>query len=70
MEKQINWKAKEALAKKMSISELQYGIADCLKCIEIGLDGGYYADEASIYRKELKERLNRVYLKTKNGRAK
>ncbi len=52
----INWNEKEKLAKKMSIVELEFAIKDCIDCVRLGIDGGYYQDEASIYRTELNKR--------------
>lgn len=54
--KVIDWKAKQAKAKQMSIAELYYAIDDCNKSSRCGLDDGYYADEASVYLIELKKR--------------
>ena len=53
MIKQLDWALKESLAKKMSIRQLEYAIQDCLDC---KMDEGYYHDEASVYRAELKRR--------------
>ena len=56
MNKQINWKQKQEYAKKLSKSELSFAINDCIKCIGLKVDEGYYTDEASIYRQELSRR--------------
>jgi len=56
MEKLLNWKAKQNYAKRLSISELNYAIKDCIECIASGIDSGYYLDEISVYRQELSKR--------------
>jgi len=55
MNKQVDWKAKAAYARRLTVAELHYAIADCVaasRCI----DEGYYRDEASVYRTELNRR--------------
>ncbi len=59
----IDWNAKAAIARKMTLSELHYARLDCVKTARalgtaamIGKDSGYYMDEASIYRTELDRR--------------
>jgi hypothetical protein len=65
--KQIDWKHVEALAAGMSVEALHYALIDIQATLphadaldrELGGDrGGYYRDEASIYRRELKKRGN------------
>jgi hypothetical protein len=65
MKKQINWSETEERAKEMSGSELHWALVDILKTLpyadtmdrELGTDdGGYYRDEASVYRAELARR--------------
>ena len=56
MEKILNWKEKEARAKEMTVEQLEYAINDCVECVKCGVDEGYYCDEASVYRAELKKR--------------
>lgn len=58
MEKQINWKAKADQAEQMTYAELHGAINDCIECVRSRIDEGYYSDEASIYRTELKKRKN------------
>jgi len=40
----------------MTIVELEYAVKDCGDCVRCGVDEGYYADEASVYRMELDKR--------------
>jgi len=54
--KTLNWELKTRIAKSYSIAELCYAIADCLECVKFGIDDGYYLDEISVYRAELKKR--------------
>ncbi len=63
--KQIDWNAVADHAAHMSTEVLRAGIKDILKTlpnahafdrIDGGCRGGYYCDEISIYRKELKMR--------------
>jgi hypothetical protein len=56
MVKLLNWQVKEAIAKKLSVLDLISAIDDCLDCIGLGIDEGYYLDEASVYRRELQRR--------------
>lgn len=52
-----NWSTEEKRAKKMSIDALYSNIDDCQQCIKNGIDYfGKYADQISIYRKELHTR--------------
>lgn len=55
--KTINWESKKEIARKMAIKELVYAIDDCLETARMSIDSGYYYDEASIYKEELKRRL-------------
>jgi len=52
----LDWKLKEKLAKKLSVKELQGALEDCLVSARSGVDTGYYYDEASVYKKELEKR--------------
>ena len=56
MKKILDWKAKEAIAKKLTGAELRYAIVDCIDADRAGTGDGYYVDEASVYRKELRNR--------------
>lgn len=56
MEKILDFAAKERKAKAMTDEELGYAIQDCEKCITANCDPAYYADEASVYRRELQAR--------------
>ena len=55
----LDWKAKEEYASGLSVLELRFAIADCLEAARnftrTELEG-YYHDEASVYRAELKRR--------------
>jgi len=62
----IDWNAVAAKAEQMTNVELHYAILDCQKTlphsdaldrVDGGDRGGYYRDEISIYRKEMKDRL-------------
>ncbi len=74
MMKRIDWKAKEAYAKGLTVDQLHFAIKDCLDCVDIWSrypelgdpDGNaaYYSDEASVYRRELESR------NTKKGKRK
>ena len=55
--KNINWDLKKAIAKKMTMGELVWSLADCLAAVG-GADGGCYIDEAGIYGAEIKKRNN------------
>lgn len=61
MTKTIDWNAKEAYAKKLTLAQLEYAIKDCIEARD-AMKGwnpekeGYYQDEASIYSQELKRR--------------
>jgi len=68
MIKQIDWKQKESKARGMTNKELQYAIKDCGDCVRCGIDGGYYLDEISIYRRELTRRENRKRSTPRKGR--
>lgn len=66
--KQIDWNAVADLARGMSIAQINYAIADILETLpnadafdrsDHGNRGGYYRDELSVYRKELKTRLDK-----------
>ncbi len=66
--KQIDWNAVADLARGMSVEQINYAIADILETLpnsdafdraDGGNRGGYYRDELSIYRKELKTRLDK-----------
>lgn len=59
----IDWNAKAAIARKMTLSELHYARLDCVKTARVmgsapmmGKDASYYMDEASIYKTELDRR--------------
>lgn len=65
MTKQIDWNATETRAARMTSIELHYALIDISKTLpnadaldrEDGGDrGGYYRDEASVYRAELARR--------------
>jgi hypothetical protein len=52
-----NWEYEIRRAKKLSIAGLIYNISECRECIDNGIDKfGKYADQISIYRKELNTR--------------
>ena len=52
-----NWTIEEKKAMNMSIAGLVASIADCQECIANGIDThGKYADQISVYRKELQSR--------------
>jgi len=52
-----NWSVEEKRARNMSIAGLVASIADCQECIANGIDTyGKYADQISVYRKELQSR--------------
>jgi len=67
----LDWEAIEAKAAKMSNAELAHARKDCIEAgaaawgIEksgghVDKDQGYYHDEASVYRSELKKRIERT----------
>jgi len=56
MVKNLDWNTKQRIAKKMTNDQLQYALKDCVLCMYQGVDEGYYADEASVYREELRKR--------------
>lgn len=56
--KLIDWNRTKEYAEKLSIEGLRYAIKDCLDCVKGGVDEGFYSDQASVYQKELNERLN------------
>jgi hypothetical protein len=56
MIKTLNWNGKAEIAKGMTENELLYAVSDCVKCVRLGIDSGYYSDEASVYRAELTKR--------------
>ena len=51
-----DFKRWEQKAKKMSVAELEYAIADCISCIRLKIEEEKYSDEASTYRQELLRR--------------
>jgi hypothetical protein len=60
--KTLDWKAKQEYASDLSILELRYAIADCLDAARANFRTeleGYYHDEASVYRAELRRRESR-----------
>lgn len=57
-EKRLDWEATQRKAKDMSRAELLGAMRDCQRCIEKGVDAGYYRDELSVYQKELRRRYN------------
>ena len=56
MNKVIEWKKVAEKARRLSKAELCFAINDCVECVKAGVDGGYYSDEASVYRAELSKR--------------
>jgi len=63
--KQIDWKSKEEQAQRMTIASILFALNDINKTlpyadendrIDGGNRGGYYRDEASVLRAELKKR--------------
>ena len=65
MHKRIDWAAAIDRAEGMSMSALLYAIGDCQKTLPSAdamdralgsCDGGYYRDEISVYRAEIKRR--------------
>jgi len=59
----IDWNAKQALAKKMSEEQLVWAMSDCRETARVmgrgpmfGKDASYYMDELSIYKAELDKR--------------
>ena len=64
--KQIDWDAVSAIAASKTVAEIRFTIqdimdtlihSDALDVLDGGNRGGYYRDESSIYRKELRKRL-------------
>jgi hypothetical protein len=67
MMRQIDWNAMEAKAGEMNLAELHGAINDILKVLphadamdrETGSGhGGYYRDESSVYRTEIRRRMD------------
>ncbi len=63
MSHQIDWSYTQQRAKKMTVAELLFAIADCRKSViamgnheYFGKDANYYRDEGSVYYMELKAR--------------
>lgn len=57
MKKTLDWNAKQAYAKKLTVEQLAFAINDCLLAAECQPENeGYYHDEASVYRAELMKR--------------
>lgn len=56
MSKHLDFVAKSKKAKKMTISQLNYAIEDCMDCVKKGIDVDYYKDEASVYVMEIDRR--------------
>jgi hypothetical protein len=60
MERTLDWKAKEAYAKKLDVEGLRFAIKDCIEAATaLPENSGYYHDEASVYRKELDKRMKK-----------
>lgn len=60
--KTLDWKAKEAYAKTLSLQELSFALQDCIetaKAFRLREEEGYYHDEASVYRAEIERRTKR-----------
>ena len=55
-QKLIDWEATKEHAKKMSVDQLKWSLKDCISCVKKNVDSGYYSDEATIYRDELRSR--------------
>jgi len=61
MKKVLDWKTKEARARKMTVEALEFSVKDCVEARD-AMRGwnpeaeGYYQDEASVYRRELNRR--------------
>lgn len=51
-----NWSIEEKKAMGMSEAGLIASIADCQECINQGVNPEKYADQISVYRKELQSR--------------
>ena len=57
MIKTINWELKKSTAKTKTKAELIFAINDCIEAGNAMIENeGYYMDEASIYRSELRTR--------------
>lgn len=64
-----NWSVEEKRAANMSIAGLVASIADCQECIANGIDTyGKYADQISVYRKELEFRKFRKELQSRRAK--
>lgn len=62
--KTLNWNQVEAKAKKMSVVELEYSVKDCCEARDASRgwnpeNENYYQDEASVYSRELRRRLDK-----------
>jgi hypothetical protein len=66
--KSLDWARVEEIAKGMSVDQLEFSLRDIRETLrhadaldrELGGDrGGYYRDEASVYRRELDKRKGR-----------
>ena len=63
-----NWSIEEKKAANMSIAGLVASIADCQECIDQGVNPEKYADQISVYRKELEFRKFRKELQSRRAR--
>ena len=52
-----NFETEEVKAKKMTIEQLQWAIADCLETIKAGVNPSKYYDQLSVYRKHLAKKV-------------
>ena len=54
--KQIDWKHTEMYAKSLTFDQLDYAIRDCIECVMLNIDEGYYLDCISVFRAEIRRR--------------
>ena len=47
----------EQRAKRMTIEQLQWAIADCLDCLKAGVNPNKYYDQLAVYRKSLAKKV-------------
>jgi hypothetical protein len=64
-----NWSIEEKKAMGMSEAGLIASIADCQECINQGVNPEKYADQISVYRKELEFRKFRKELQSRRARS-
>jgi hypothetical protein len=76
--KTLDWNATEEKARRMTVAELHYALLDIQKTLPLAdardrenggatCDGGFYRDEASVYRAEIERRRETRWLRAALG---